>query len=194
MDNVSHQVLRLTTAEFNMLTPRLVDIYLQAMQYPNTMRAHCVGVWHRDSRNPGFTSVVALTRNSTGAAVLAGLAYGFYGYQEHWWYQQIHQELARSTGSPHLSSSLEDFFQISEVHVLPRYQQRGLGRHLLTALLDPVTAPLALLSTPEVPHEANNAFRLYRSLGFTDLLRNFTFSGDHRPFAVLSSPLPLATR
>lgn len=177
-----------------MLTPQLVDIYLQAMHYPRIMRTHCVGVWHRDSRNPGFTSVVGLTRTTEGTSTLTGVAYGFNGCQDHWWYQEIHHELARSVTSSDSLSFPPGFFQIEEVHVLPDYQSRGLGRELLTALLQPVTAPLALLSTPEVPHEDNNAFRLYRALGFTDLLRNFTFVGDDRPFAILKSPLPLAPR
>ena len=48
-----------------------------------------------------------------------------------------------------------------------------------------------LLSTPEVAAEANRAWRLYRRLGFTDVLRDFHFAGDSRPFAVLGAKLPL---
>ena len=48
-----------------------------------------------------------------------------------------------------------------------------------------------MLSTPEVENENNGAWRLYRSLGFGDVLRSHRFDGDTRPFAVLSRPLPL---
>ena len=47
-----------------------------------------------------------------------------------------------------------------------------------------------LLSTPEVAGEDNRAWRLYRRLGFEDVLRDFTFAGDRRPFAVLGRVLP----
>ena len=45
-----------------------------------------------------------------------------------------------------------------------------------------------LLSTPE---GENRAWRLYRRLGFTDVLRNYRFTGDPRPFGVLGRDLPL---
>ena len=48
-----------------------------------------------------------------------------------------------------------------------------------------------LLSTPE---GENRAWRLYRRLGFTDVLRNYRFTGDPRPFGVLGRDLPLAPR
>jgi len=48
-----------------------------------------------------------------------------------------------------------------------------------------------LLSTREIEGEDNSAWRLYRSLGFTDVLRSYRFEGDARPFAVLERPLPL---
>jgi ribosomal protein S18 acetylase RimI-like enzyme len=48
-----------------------------------------------------------------------------------------------------------------------------------------------VLSTPEAPAEDSRAWRLYRRLGFVDLLRQFHFPGDDRPFAVLGRPLPL---
>ena len=48
-----------------------------------------------------------------------------------------------------------------------------------------------MLSTPEVAQEDNRAWRLYRRLGFEDVLRHFTFAGDRRPFAVLGRRLPL---
>ena len=35
------------------------------------------------------------------------------------------------------------------------------------------------------------AWRLYRRVGFVDVLRNYRFNGDPRPFAVLGRPLPL---
>ena len=48
-----------------------------------------------------------------------------------------------------------------------------------------------LLSTPEINGEANRAWRLYRRLGFNDVIRGYHFAGDPRPFAILGRSLPL---
>ena len=48
-----------------------------------------------------------------------------------------------------------------------------------------------LLSTPEIIGEANRAWRLYRRLGFTDIIRGYHFAGDPRAFAILGRTLPL---
>ena len=74
----------------------------------------------------------------------------------------------------------------------PTYQGRGIGHQLLTMLLENANASYALLSTPEVIAENNNAFHLYRSLGFIDLIRQFYFRGDTRPFAAHGEAAPLA--
>ena len=54
--------------------------------------------------------------------------------------------------------------------------------------MDGLPQPAVLLSTPEGD---TRAWRLYRSLGFVDLLRHYLFPGDARPFAVLGVRLPL---
>ena len=83
---------------------------------------------------------------------------------------------------------LRGAFELSELHVRPAYQGRGAGRALLRTLVDRLEQPAVLLSTPEGD---TRAWRLYRSLGFTDLLRHHLFPGDARPFAVLGVRLPL---
>ena len=76
---------------------------------------------------------------------------------------------------------------------LPALQGNGLGSRLLTELLREAPTRWALLSTPEVAGEANNAFGLYRKFGFTDVARNFYYEGDKRPFAILALELPNRT-
>ena len=51
-----------------------------------------------------------------------------------------------------------------------------------------------LLSTPETNGEANRAWRLYRRLGFTDVIRGYHFAGDPRAFAILGRALPLTPK
>ena len=70
-------------------------------------------------------------------------------------------------------------------------QGRGLGEALARRLLGRRPEANVLLSTPEIDAEDNRAWRLYRRLGFTDVIRGYRFPGDPRPFAVLGRSLPL---
>ena len=190
---------RLSGPEFALLAPVLVDIYIAAMHYSPAIRSQRIDVWRRDTGCPGFTAVVALESGESGARgagsgseSVVGVAYGFLGRRGRWWDTQLIKGL-KETGT--LDSSRADmlgsYFEIAEVHVTAAAQNHGIGRHLLTELLRDIPADWALLSTPEVPDEANAAFGLYRKLGFEDVLRNFTYTGDERPFAVLGRRLPL---
>ncbi|MFD4183642.1 GNAT family N-acetyltransferase, partial [Rhodococcus sp. NPDC058514] len=86
---------------------------------------------------------------------------------------------------------LGDYFELTELHVSRAAQGHRTGEGLLRRLLEGRTESYVLLSTPEVEGEDNRAWRLYRRLGFTDVVRHFTFTGDNRPFAVLGRLLPL---
>ena len=70
-------------------------------------------------------------------------------------------------------------------------QGRGLGEALIRRLLGGRGEQHVLLSTPEINGEANRAWRLYRRLGFTDIIRGYHFAGDPRAFAILGRSLPL---
>ena len=86
----------------------------------------------------------------------------------------------------------DDYFELTELHVRPDAQGGGLGEGLLRALLAGTDRRHVLLSTPEHgPRPAGRAWRLYRRLGFRDVLRDHLFTGDARPFAVLGRELPL---
>src|SRR5271157_5641633 len=65
--------------------------------------------------------------------------------------------------------------------------RRGLARRLLAGRGE----RNVLLSTPEIRGEDNRAWRLYRRLGFTDIIRGHHFAGDPRAFAILGRKLPL---
>jgi ribosomal protein S18 acetylase RimI-like enzyme len=83
---------------------------------------------------------------------------------------------------------MSDYFELTELHVRPDAQGHGLGEAVLRRLLGGVPAGRVLLSTPEGP---SRAWRLYRRVGFLDVLRHYQFTGDPRPFAVLGRQLPL---
>ncbi|AHI23189.1 hypothetical protein B843_09020 [Corynebacterium vitaeruminis DSM 20294] len=189
-EGVTVTYMPISRLEFAQLAPQLVDIYLQAMNYSRDMRDQRITVWQRDSTEPGFQAVIA----HDGTHVL-GVTYGHPGSHSHWWTQQIMRGVFE-TGGPSAAQRevLASFFELTEIHVAPQCQGMGIGTRLIQELLSLAGQRFVVLSTPEVPGEENSAFRLYRAFGFEDLLRNFVFRGDPRPFAILYAALPLSAR
>lgn len=185
--NVSLIIRRLSTPEFSVNVPVLIDIYIAAMEYDPAIRDTRINVWRRNSTNLGFRAVCAFLNDR-----VVGIAYGFRGDQDHWWQHQLRRGL-REEGGPTTDQIeiLRDYFEVAEVHVMPGHQGLGIGRKMMLELLAGHSIKNAVLSTPEVDSESNYAFGLYRSLGFHDLLRHFRFEGDQREFAVLHAQLPL---
>lgn len=182
------QLRRLAPREFSLIAPQLVDIYLTAMDYPRDMFDRRLHGWRVDSLQPGFTAVIAESE-----AGPVGVAYGFLGHSDTWWDKQLQRGFALAGGpTAEQVAMLRNYFELAEIHVHPSMQGKGLGRHLLDALAWNLPASNILLSTPEVPGEANGAFGLYRSAGFFDVLRNYYYPGDPRPFAILGARLPLS--
>ena len=175
----------LSPTEFLDHCPQLVDVYITAMDYHPKVRAVRNTAWRNAVMFPELRAVDALDGSR-----IVGVAYGHLGRAQQWWHSQIRQAVRNSDPR---SVALNDYFEVAEVHVLPDYQGRGVGRALLTELLAGVDSPYAILSTPEVAGENNRAFGLYRSFGFMDILRNFLFRGDERPFAVLYLRLEKST-
>lgn len=184
---MNYSILDLPPAAFSSHTPTLVDLYIEAMGYPKSLRNRAIHTWRSAVMEAGFVACCAVK----GEEVL-GVSYGFLGRPEHWWYRQLSQGIRQQhPGSDPLKPPalwLRNYFELAEIHVRPRHQGRGIGRALLQHILGQVHSPNILLSTPEVPSESNAAFGLYRSLGFEDVLRHFHFAGDARPFAVLRAP------
>jgi ribosomal protein S18 acetylase RimI-like enzyme len=75
--------------------------------------------------------------------------------------------------------------------VRPEYQARGIGRRLILMLTADRPERTALLSTRDAETRAR---RLYRSLGFADLVTAFVFPGGGPRYAVMGAPLPLPGR
>src|ERR1700735_1446023 len=88
---------------------------------------------------------------------------------------------ARASPLPTVSGGaawLANTCDTAEVHVRPESQRRGIGRAMLLSLTAGCPQRTAVLSTLDAPSPAR---RLYRSLGFTDLLTGFRFPGHGRP-------------
>ena len=154
-------------------------LYVSAMHYPSGVQTARAALWDEHSRRAGFAAVIA--EASDASAV--GICYGYRGAPGQWWYSEVRRGLAERA-----DGWMTDFFELTELHVRPEAQGARLGELLLTRLLTGRPERLVLLSTPE---GSNRAWRLYRRTGFVDVLRDYRFTGDPRPFGVLGRPLPL---
>jgi ribosomal protein S18 acetylase RimI-like enzyme len=120
------------------------------------------------------------------------VAYGYCGAPDQWWQQQVVVGLQRGgLPGPEIAKLIASYFELTELHIHPRAQGRGLGEALARRLLADRSEANVLLSTPETNGEANRAWRLYRRLGFIDIIRGYHFTGDPRAFAILGRKLPL---
>lgn len=180
-------------------------VYVEAMRYPRGTEEQRASMWLEHTRRHGWKAVAVVetgTDGSTGdapdspeaiaSAPMLGVAYGYCGAPDQWWQQQVVAGLRRGgTDADRISDLMTSYFELTELHIRPSAQGRGLGEALARRLLDGRTESHVLLSTPEINGEANRAWRLYRRLGFADVIRGYHFAGDPRPFAILGRSLPL---
>lgn len=171
------------------LVDRLSDalsVYVTAMGYPRSAIRQRAPLWREHTQRPGWRAVGALDDRDA----LVGLGYGYTGARGQWWHEEVRRGVLNA--EPSALHWLADYFELTELHVLPHFQGARLGEHLLRTLLSDRSEAAVLLSTPElVPTSPARAWRLYRRLGFVDVLRQHRFVGDARPFAVLGRRLPL---
>jgi GNAT superfamily N-acetyltransferase len=155
----------------------VLDVYADAMEVPlaAARQRRSVLAGHLDRR--GLRAVAALDGNQ-----LVGIGYGYRGAPGQWWHDQV-----RAAMDPALAKTwLRDPFEVCELHVRPTLQGTGLGRDVLLTLLSGTEAATAVLTTPDADTRAR---RFYRSGGWVDLVRDLTFPGDPRAFAVLGMKL-----
>ncbi|MGH3929310.1 MAG: GNAT family N-acetyltransferase [Pseudonocardiaceae bacterium] len=176
------QVVELTATQLRPRIDEALRIYVTAMRYPPATVRQRAPMWLEHMLRKGWRCVGAFDGD-----VLVGIAYGYRGAKGQWWHDEVHRGLKIADPAA-AQLLLADYFELTELHVHPDAQGKGVGEALLTELLSRVDAPRVLLSTPEGP---TRAWRLYRRIGFTDLLRYYRFAGDSRPFAVLGRTLPL---
>ncbi|MFD5867686.1 GNAT family N-acetyltransferase [Corynebacterium sp. NPDC060344] len=197
-----YSVLPLPEPIFRLRLHEAVSLYVGAMGYDPSIVDARVLAWARARHEPGWSAVAAVAHPedvaphvalADPAFPLAGIAYCQQGTSTQWWHVQVRAGLAARRTPIHAARDiLGDYVELAEIHVDPGHQGARIGERLLHELMRGRPERRVLLSTPEVPAEANRAWRLYRRLGFTDVLRNFHFAGDSRPFAVLGARLPLA--
>ncbi|CAG7022977.1 acetyltransferase, gnat family [Mycobacterium avium subsp. paratuberculosis] len=178
-------------------------VYVDAMRYPRDTENQRAAMWLEHIRRHGWQGAAVVeaevddddqmpSAEELASAPLLGVAYGYPGAPGQWWQQQVVLGLQRGGSPPQeIARLMNDYFELTELHIHPRAQGRGLGEALARRLLAGRAEKNVLLSTPETNGEPNRAWRLYRRLGFTDIIRRYHFAGDPRPFAILGRELPL---
>jgi len=175
-----------------------LTVYVDAMGYPRGTESQRAPMWLEHTRRAGWRAVAAVDApdavkpEQLANAPLRGIAYGYRGAPDQWWQQQVQRGL-RHCGLPYaeIHRLMSDYFELTELHIHPTAQGQGLGEALARRLLRDRAESRVLLSTPEMSGEPNRAWRLYRRLGFADIIRGYHFSGDPRAFAILGRTLPL---
>ncbi|OZM74449.1 GNAT family N-acetyltransferase [Amycolatopsis antarctica] len=183
MSSRCHRFESLSPDEFRERLPEALQIYVRAMHYPPGTAEQRAPMWLTHVLREGWRCIAALAADGT----LLGLAYGYHGRAGQWWHEQVRRGLAERQVAPE-TDWLGNYFELTEIHVSPDSQGSGIGEDMLRRLLDGVPDAHVLLSTPE---GTSRAWKLYRRLGFADVLRDYHFAGDPRPFAILGRSLPL---
>lgn len=178
-------IRELSQADFIGELDSFVAIYTAAMR-PDP--AEVLGRRHimqRHAGNPGFRALAAL---AGPAGPVVGFAYGFHGAPGQWWHDTVRSGITAADGQRSAAAWMADTMEIAEVHVHPEHQHRGTGRGMLLALTAGRAERTAVLSTRDTESTAR---RLYRGLGFADLLTDYIFPGGGPPYAVMGAVLPL---
>jgi ribosomal protein S18 acetylase RimI-like enzyme len=173
----------LTRPEFLASLDRLLAIYAAAMSAAPEELPTRQAIMERHSGNPGFRALAVFS-----SADVIAFSYGFRGVPGQWWHDVVRAGIEARWGHAAARQWLDDVLEVAEVHVQPEHQGQGIGRRMLFALTDGRHERTAVLSTRDA---LTRARRLYRSLGFSDLLTDFLFPGGGPTYAVMGATLPL---
>jgi len=172
----------------------LIAVYQAAMRPDPAQLPGRHSIMQRHASYRGFRALAARAgaAGQPGApgwpGPIVGFSYGFRGADGQWWHDVVAAALTARAGQALAAGWLADSFEIAEVHVHPDFHRRGIGRSLVLGLAEGRRERTAVLSTQDAESPAR---RLYRGLGFTDLLTGYTFPGAPVPYAVMGAPLPL---
>jgi len=194
------ELRELSAEQFTNELDALAGIYALAMGAPAAELPGRISIMERHAGHPAFRAVVAIQPGEQGRhrhwdvaaaghrRALIGFAYGFHGLAGQWWHDVVTDNLTARRGRQAAGHWLGDSFEFAEVHVHPDHQARGTGRAMMHALAAGRPERTAVLSTPQGQTRAR---RLYRSLGFVDLLPAFSFPGAGPAYAIMGVVLPL---
>ena len=184
----------LSRAAFVAELDALTAVYLAAMRSDPALLPGRRSIMERHATYDGFRAL-AVTADAVGGpgppgapGQIVAFSYGFRGADGQWWHDVVSTALTARSGRALAASWLADSLEIAEVHVHPDFHRRGIGRSLVLGLADGRRERTAVLSTQDADSPAR---RLYRGLGFADLLTGYCFPGTPVPYAVMGAALPL---
>ncbi len=178
-------IAELTPSAFLSTIDQFVAIYGAAMGAGRDELPSRLAIMERHAVNPGFR---ALAATAATAGRIVAFSYAFRGLPGQWWHDVVYAGISAESGLSAARQWLDDVVEVAEVHVHPDFQARGIGRRMVLALAADRAERTAVLSTRDAPTPAR---KLYRSLGFADLLTDFVFPGGGPPYAVMGAVLPL---
>jgi ribosomal protein S18 acetylase RimI-like enzyme len=181
-------IAELSRSDFLGAIDDFLAIYAAAMGADPAELPSRRAIMERHSGSPEFRAL-AVTAGSAGRVV--AFTYGFRGLPGQWWHDVVRAGISAAAGLRTAGEWLDDVLEIAEVHVHPEYQARGIGRRMMLTLTAHRAERTAVLSTRDAQTPAR---RLYRSLGFADLLTDFLFPGGGPPYAVMGAVLPLLSQ
>jgi ribosomal protein S18 acetylase RimI-like enzyme len=180
-------VSELSPGEFIARLDQVISVYAAAMSPAADTLPGRRSIMAGHAAYRGFRALTVAEDDGPGEAV--GFGYGFRGAPGQWWYDTVARALAATRGAQAAEAWLDDTFEVAELHVAPGYQGSGIGSGLLFSLTTGRPERTAVLSTRDAETRAR---RLYRGVGFTDLLTSFSFyPGGEPPYAVMGAELPL---
>lgn len=206
------ELRELDAAGFRAELDALLSIYASAMHASPLVLPGRRSIMERHAEHPSFRAVAVyggLPQAGTSPAGTSGagtrepgpatadgathgqiiaFTYGFHGAAGQWWHDLVWNALTEASGERVADEWMTDSFEVAEVHVHPDRQRQGIGTRMLLRLLAHRPERTALLSTMDADTTAR---RLYRRLGFADLLTAFHFAGTEPPYAVMGATLPL---
>jgi ribosomal protein S18 acetylase RimI-like enzyme len=174
-------------AELDVLT----GVYAAAMRPDPAQLAGRRSIMEQHTRYGEFRALAVRAPGQERPGKIVGFSYGFRGAAGQWWHDTVAAALAAKSGHVLATAWLANSLEIAEVHVLPAFQHRGIGKSLVLGLAEGRRERTAVLSTPDTESTAR---RLYRGLGFEDLLTSYRFPGADIGYAVMGAVLPLRDR
>jgi ribosomal protein S18 acetylase RimI-like enzyme len=178
-------IAELSRSDFLATIGDFLAIYAAAMGAGPDELPSRQAIMERHTGNPAFRAL-AVTAGSP--ARIVAFSYGFRGIPGQWWHDVVRAGIAATSGLSAARGWLDDALEIAEVHVHPDFQARGIGRRMMLTLTAGRSERTALLSTRDALTPAR---RLYRGIGFADLLTDFLFPGGGPRYAVMGAELPL---
>jgi ribosomal protein S18 acetylase RimI-like enzyme len=180
-------VSELSPGGFTARLDQVISVYAAAMRPAADTLSGRRSIMAGHAAYPGFRALTVAEDDESGEPV--GFGYGFRGAPGQWWHDTVARALAATGGAQAAAAWLDNAFEVAELHVAPAYQGSGIGSRLLLRLTSGRPERTAVLSTRDAETRAR---RLYRGVGFTDLLTSFSFyPGSEPPYAVMGAELPL---